>query len=113
MNQEKVRSRKSSDNFKVSPEMHEAVQSTQELHKILCFKDSKSNTYGPPFTVQTLAMFVRDLGEELVRGQAAWAKHPNDFSIFELGEYDVRTGSIRLHDSKNLLGLVNDYRPVQ
>lgn len=79
-------------------------------HKIFCFKDSKSNTYGPPITAQTKGMFLRDVMEELNKGQAIWARHPMDFSIYELGEYDSRSGEIRLLDVKNCIGLVQDLK---
>lgn len=77
-------------------------------HKIFCFKDVKSVTYGPPITAQTRGMFFRDIMDELKKGQAIWARHPMDFSIYELGEYDSRLGEIRLYPEKNCLGLVQD-----
>lgn len=82
-------------------------------HKILCFKDDKSDTYGPPFTVETLGMFIRSLVEELESPakKAIWAKHPQDFGVFELGLYHPGSGSILLHDQKKCLGLVQDFSP--
>lgn len=78
--------------------------------KIFCFKDDKSVTYGVPITAQTRGMFIRDVQDELHKGQAIWAKHPQDFAIYELGEYDPHTGSIELYDQKNCLGLVQDFK---
>jgi len=87
------------------------VESGNDLnHRIFCFKDSKSGSYGPPITSQTRGIFFRDVMEELTKGQAIWARHPQDFSIYELGEYDARQGEIRLYDVKNCLGLVQDLR---
>lgn len=82
----------------------------ERCHKILCFKDDKSRSYGPPFTVETLGVFVRTVQEELHRGQAIWSKHPQDFGIYELGLYDPETGSVLLHDQKKCLGLVQDFK---
>lgn len=79
-------------------------------HKIFAFKDGKSESYGPPMTVETKGIFIRQVQEELERGNAIWAKHPHDFSIFELGEYDLFSGNIHLHETKNCLGLVLDFK---
>lgn len=82
----------------------------QEKHKIFIFKDDKSASYGMPMVQQTRGMFLRDVQEELNRGQAVFARHPQDFSIFEIGEYDPTTGKIDLYETKNCLGLVSDFR---
>lgn len=81
--------------------------------KIFCFKDEKSDSYGPPMTSPTKGMFIRQVQDELRAGQAIWAKHPHDFSIFELGEYDIYSGNIQLHESKKCIGLVLDFRDSQ
>ena len=60
--------------------------------------------------VQTTGMFIRDVQEELSKGSAVWAKHPQDFSIFEVGEYDPYVGQVFLHESKKCLGLVQDFK---
>lgn len=82
----------------------------ERCHKMLCFKDDKSRSYGPPFTVETLGVFVRTVQEELQRGQAIWSKHPQDFGIYEIGLYDPENGIVFLHDQKKCLGLVQDFK---
>lgn len=79
-------------------------------HRIVAFKDDKSETYGPPFTVETKGMLIRTIQEELDKGQAIWARHPQDFAIYELGEYDGASGNILLHEQKKCLGLVQDFK---
>lgn len=82
----------------------------QEFHKLFLLKDDKSTSYGYPATSPTRGMFIRDIQETLQSGNSVWAKHPQDFSIFEIGEYDPRTGNIHLYETKNCLGLVLDFR---
>lgn len=94
----------------VTPEQHRELTVRAGIQKIFCFKDEKSETYGPPMTVETQGVFIRQIQEQLPQGQAIWSKHPQDFSIFELGEYDIYTGKILLHESKKCLGLVMDFR---
>lgn len=87
----------------------EMVQSVHK-HKMFVFKDEKSNTYGYPVVVQTRGMFIRDVQDELMKGQAVWARHPQDFAIFEIGDYDLEKGSVELYANKNCLGLVQDFK---
>lgn len=81
-----------------------------EKHKIFVLKDDKSRTFGPPIVEQTRGMLIRSIQEGLQQGQAIWAKHPQDFTLFEIGEYDVRSGNIELYESKSALGLVQDFK---
>lgn len=81
-----------------------------DKHKIFLLKDDKSATYGPPIVEQTRGMLIRSIQEGLQAGQAIWAKHPQDFALFEIGEYDVRTGNIELYDNKSCIGLVQDFK---
>ena len=74
------------------------------------FKDEKSNTYGPPFTMETRGSLIRMIQDELRSGQAVWTKHPLDFSVFEVGYYDVYSGELHPHETKNVLGLVQDFK---
>lgn len=98
------------DNFQINEQLHEQVQRTRDHAKIFIFKDEKSQGYGYPMTMHTRGAFIRNLQEELTRGQAIWARHPHDFSIFEIGEYDDVTGTVLMYETKNCLGLVQDFR---
>lgn len=83
----------------------------QEKFKLFVLKDDKSNSYGAPITYPTRGMFIRDfLQDALSKGQAVFARHPQDFSVFEVGEFDPRSGQIFLHENKSCLGLVQDFR---
>lgn len=79
-------------------------------HKVFCFKDDKSMTYGPPFIEQNRGMVIRSIQEQLPQKQAIWAKHPMDFTLFELGEYDIRTGVVEMYETKTAVGLVQDFK---
>jgi len=85
-------------------------KSDRPKHKIFCFKDEKSESYGPPMTEETQGIFIRKVQDALTEKQAIWAKHPHDFAIFELGNYDAQFGTIELHENKKCLGLVQDFK---
>jgi len=83
---------------------------SQPLMKLFVLKDDKSTSYGAIITSPTTGMFLRDIQEGLQEGRAVWAKHPQDFSIFEVGEYDPTQGNVYMHESKKCLGLVQDFK---
>lgn len=85
------------------------MDSQAEKHKLFVFKDAKSLTYGPPFAEENRGKVIRGIQEQLAQKQAVWAKHPQDFTLFEIGEYDVRTGNVDMYESKVAVGLVQDF----
>lgn len=90
---------------------HELVQKLHpQLDKIFVIKDEKSLSYGPPFTSMTRGSAIRDIQEGLSKGHAIWARHPQDFALYEIGSYSPSTGEILLYDQKNCLGLMQDFK---
>lgn len=81
----------------------------QQLHKVFCFRDAKSESYGPPITAPNQALFVRDVVIPTAQRDGVISKHPMDFSIYWLGDYDIQTGSMLPAESKTCLGLVSDF----
>lgn len=83
----------------------------KDRYKLFVMKDEKSASWGAPITFPTRGMFVRDfIQENLARGESVYAKHPQDFAVYEVGEYDPFTGEIHLHENKHCLGLVQDFK---
>lgn len=78
--------------------------------KVFVFKDDKSESYGPPIIMQTRGMFLREVMENLPRQETVWAKHPMDFSLFEIGEYCPTLGVLYPYEVKTCLGLVQDLK---
>lgn len=82
----------------------------ETLYKVFCLKDSKSASYGGPMLFENHGMAIRWIQEGLQNGQPVWAKHPQDFSLFEIGEYDPRSGTMVPGSEKNCIGLVQDFK---
>jgi len=64
------------------------------IHKIYAVYDSKGESYTPPFfdhaegrAIRTFADCCNDPGHQ-------FGKHPNDYTLFDLGVYDDNTGTI-------------------
>lgn len=61
---------------------------------ILAVYDSKTECYGMPFPADTLAQAVRDFSDAIADTKTMFSKHPEDYSLFELGSYDYGSGTL-------------------
>lgn len=60
--------------------------------KVFSVFDSAVGAFGAPFFVPTRGLALRAFIDEASRVDSNIAKHPLDFSLFELGDYDESTG---------------------
>lgn len=92
----------------VKQEICEGVTTSQNVDmaklKISVAYDSKVEAFGQP-------QFTRSTGEafriwETVSndGQSMMAKHPADYTLFEIGEYDDKTGQVEMYATHKNLG---------
>lgn len=68
--------------------------------------DNKTEAYAKPFFQLTRGEALRswtDLANDL-QSQNMVAKHPSDFVLFEIGEYDESTGTFQNHPAPFNLG---------
>lgn len=70
------------------------------MQKLYYLFDSKSETYTAPTANPARGQAIRSFGDAVNGGQGVIADHPEDFTLFEIGEFDPYTGEIKLHDSK-------------
>lgn len=54
--------------------------------------DTKAEVYGRPFFTRMRGEAIRAWSDALVDGQSEYAKHPGDYNLFELGEFDQGSG---------------------
>jgi len=65
--------------------------------------DEKSLSYGTPFFQPQIGQAMRAFGDLAKDPQSAIAKHPEDYSLYHLGEYDDHTGKVLTYDVNYLL----------
>lgn len=77
------------------------------MAKVLVVYDSKSECYGNPFYARATGEAIRSFADEVNRedGQSAVSAHPEDFTLFEIGEYDAELGEVVMYESKKSLGV--------
>lgn len=77
--------------------------------KIFTVRDVKAEAYLPPFTMRGKGEAIRGFSDEANRSDSSIGKHPSDYVLFYLGEFDELTGAIILTPSPETLGVGTDY----
>lgn len=72
---------------------------------IYAVHDLAVDAYGMPFFLNSKGEAMRSFTDEVNSSNAnsAIAKHPEDYVLFELGEYDEKSGTITPHEKPLLL----------
>lgn len=70
-------------------------------------RDSAADAYGRPFFMSSVGIAIRSFTDEVNRAdkENQIYMHPEDFDLFELGEFDDETGRISLLDVPKQLAL--------
>lgn len=61
-------------------------------HQVCSIRDQAVDAFGQPFYTPTTGAAIRAFGDALKDESQMMAKHPEDFALFHLGEYDDATG---------------------
>lgn len=73
--------------------------------KVFTIYDCKAEAYNQPFFMSTKAQAIRAFQDEVNNPQSLISKHPGDYTLFEIGEYDDSTATLTCHDAKINLGV--------
>jgi len=70
-------------------------------------KDRAADAYGRPMFVPSTGVAIRSFSDEINRADAdnQLYNHPDDFDLYELGEFDDNTGKFVIHEEPKLLSL--------
>lgn len=63
--------------------------------QIFAVYDHKSQTYGTPFFKTHMGVAIRDFGDAAQDPQTTICRHPEDYQLFNVGEYDDSDASIK------------------
>jgi len=61
-------------------------------YKIVTVRDRALDTFGQPVFVAAIGAAVRSFGDQIKDEGSPMAKHPEDFDLYYIGEYDDQTG---------------------
>ena len=80
------------------------------IHKIYTVFDHKAEAYLPPFYMQTKGTAIRSFTESCNDHTTTFHKYPEDFTLFELGEFDDQTSTFDLHLSPEPIGKAIEFK---
>lgn len=62
------------------------------IFKVCSVRDRATDTYGNPFFVVALGQAVRGFSDEVNNPESALNKHPDDYDLYVLGDYESESG---------------------
>jgi len=74
------------------------------IHKIFTIHDVKAQAYLPPFLLHTRAMATRVFHDCINSEQHQFAKHPEDYTLFEVGHFNDQNANIQIEKAPTSLG---------
>lgn len=77
---------------------------------IFCVYDSKVQMYMNPFFFLAKGQAIRAWEETVNDPKTQFCRYPADFTLFEIGEWDEATGTIKMHEAKINMGTALDYK---
>ncbi len=74
------------------------------ISKMCSIYDGKAEAFSQPFFAQSTGAAVRSFAEIANDSEHPIGKHPEDYTLFELGDWDERRGSVVLRTAPVALG---------
>jgi len=62
--------------------------------KLYTMHDRATNTYSPPMAFATDAVAVRELQDAMQDTNSTFRKHPDDYTLWRVGEWDSEYGTV-------------------
>lgn len=63
-------------------------------YQMLSIRDTKADYYNQVITMKTIDEAVRALGELVTDQRSMIARHPEDYDLYHLGQFDDQTGEL-------------------
>lgn len=60
--------------------------------KVCAVFDIAIEAYGQPIFVRALGEATRSFADELARSESAMSRHPTDYQLYHIGDYDESSG---------------------
>ncbi len=79
--------------------------------KVFSVYDSKGEFWSQPQFQLNAGVALRAFADAAValNGESMLSQHPEDFTLFEIGNWDERTGDYIVYDAKIALGVALEY----
>lgn len=58
-------------------------------------RDVKAENFANPFVCESKGVAMRMFGDVVADAKTMFSQHPEDFALYQLGEFDMETGVIK------------------
>ena len=82
------------------------------ITKVFSVYDTKAEAYVSPFFFPAVGLAIRGFVDEANNPNSQINKHPTDFALFELGEFDDSSGVFTCLPAPRNLGLAHEFLAV-
>jgi len=72
--------------------------------KLFAILDMKAEAFLPVFQIESAAAALRLFADAVRNPEHQFGRHPEDYHLFELADFDITTGSLGLHETRISLG---------
>ena len=82
------------------------------IHKVFSFYDSKAEAYLPPFFMKAKGealRFFSDLANDKTNANNPIGKHPEDYTLFELGTFYDDNAQFQMGETPKSLGVAIEF----
>jgi hypothetical protein len=76
-------------------------------------RDAKAEVYNQPYCLKNHALAIRSFQEHCENPQTEWHKYPEDFTLFQIGEYHTETGKLTPLDSPVQIAQAVDFNKAE
>lgn len=81
---------------------------------VYSIRDNKMGSFNVPVLIENDAVAVRQFGDLISRGgDSVMSIHPEDFTLYKLGEFDSSTGKFTNLDCPSALATGSDFAIVK
>lgn len=80
------------------------------ITKVFSIFDSKAQMFNVPFFMPTTPAAIRSFTDLVNDPQTLVCKHPADFVLYELGEFDDSVGKMTNYSEHHHLGVASQYK---
>lgn len=80
------------------------------ITQVCAMYDSKARAFAPPFTVVHLDIALRVFTDVANMPNHQCSKHPEDFSLFHLGNFNDETAEFKLLPQPAVLGIAAQFK---
>ena len=77
--------------------------------KVYSIYDNKAKAWTQPYYATNKATALRSFSDAVNEPDSPWAKHAEDYVLFEIGTWEEFTGELAGHDINENLGMAADY----